>query len=229
MFMLDEQERSLVRVEKYRTRAGEEFTIGRRARSGRRCQRPKETGERLECPFCGDVHPVLYYIMQAGKASERKVRTWECPRTGRMSLNINPRFQDYISTITVHTELADVTLESVVGSESVGEKAIPGSKPNQDGQTNTPKPANPYGRCGNLSKHEQERTGLIKQLSDEVMAFRNETKSASMKAKSSEDRAMRAEEKVQALEKKAEALNMAARMESPLRLYVKRRTVERKR
>ena len=90
-----------MRVETYRTQEGEEFAIKRRARPGRRCQKPRETGEELSCPFCGSPHPVLYYVMREGEEGERKVRSWECPMTGRMSLNIGSRFQRYIDSIII--------------------------------------------------------------------------------------------------------------------------------
>jgi hypothetical protein len=88
-----------LRVETHRTREGKEFTIERRARPGRRSQRPRETGEKLSCPFCGSTHPVLCYTMREGEEGERKIRSWECPKAGKMSLNVSSKFQDYIGTI----------------------------------------------------------------------------------------------------------------------------------
>jgi len=90
-----------VRVEKCRTREGEEFTIRRRARPGRRCQKPRETGEELSCPFCGIAHPVLYYAIREGQEGERKIKSWECPKAGKMSLNVGKRFQEYIDSIII--------------------------------------------------------------------------------------------------------------------------------
>jgi hypothetical protein len=39
--------------------------------------------------------------MREGEEGERKVRTWECPKAGRMSLNLGVKFQQYIDSIII--------------------------------------------------------------------------------------------------------------------------------
>jgi len=91
----------VVRVDVGHTKQGKKFSVVRRSKPGRRCQKPRETGERLLCPFCGNPHPVLYFAIREGEEGERKVRTWECPKAGRMSLNLGAGFQQYVEGLII--------------------------------------------------------------------------------------------------------------------------------
>ena len=79
-----------------------------------------------------------------------------------------------------------------------------------------------------MSGDEQELLQLIKQLSNEVRAFREETRNASDKATDSAERSRMAEEKVRELEKKFELLDVAKEVESPLHTLVKNMDERRK-
>jgi len=75
--------------------------IVRRPRRGRKYQKPLPTGDILSCPFCSGEHEVLAYSVSKGKSGERKVRTWACPKVGRLSLNQGKQWDEYIESIIV--------------------------------------------------------------------------------------------------------------------------------
>ena len=89
------------RIERYKTSEGKEFVIARRPRRGRKYQEPQLTGDKLSCPYCSQEHDVVYYLVAKGKKGEKKVRTWICPRVGKLPLNQGRQWDEYIGGIIV--------------------------------------------------------------------------------------------------------------------------------
>jgi len=89
------------RVERYKTSEGKEFVIARRPRRGRKYQEPQLTGDKLSCPYCSQEHDIVYYIVVKGRKGEKKVRTWICPKVGKLPLNQGRQWDEYIGSIMV--------------------------------------------------------------------------------------------------------------------------------
>ncbi|MDH3365789.1 MAG: hypothetical protein OEM29_07310 [Thermoplasmata archaeon] len=104
LIAMSKDEDKVVRVEQHTTSDGRKFQIARKSRPGRRCQTPESTGEKLGCPYCEGIDEVISYKVRSGQKGERTVKSWICPKIGKMPLNMSRKFQDYIESIIIRSK-----------------------------------------------------------------------------------------------------------------------------